>query len=205
MLRRIVCLPLACLALAAASSAASFAVSSAASADEPSRFEIMGVRLYTSAQDVLTLLYAEGVKPEAIAETVHPCALHAAEACTTRIVAPLPDGTLDVRFTDAPPSFNEGREAAIDVSYALDRDRPSPNSVRHSAEDHFGTLADAEEGTWCIPSGTPGCAADAPLMRVARQADGSVVLSLSDLGLPTRLPPAATRTAAGPIQPEAAN
>lgn len=171
-------LPLAVLALL---------VSGRAAHAEPARFAIMGVRLYMTAEDVLTSLYAQGVKPDAVRETVHPCALHAAVACTTRIVAPLPDGTLDVAFTDSPPGFNEGREAAIAVSYHLNRGLPDLGTVRLSAEERFGALDSGAEGTWCArPAGGP-CPADQPRMTVTKDASGTATLAISDLGLTARL------------------
>ncbi|HET6183035.1 MAG TPA: hypothetical protein VFA03_05515 [Acetobacteraceae bacterium] len=154
---------------------------------EPPIFAIMGVRLYMSAEDVLTALYAQGVKPDAVTETVHPCALHAAVTCTTLIEAPLPDGVLEIRFTDAPPGFNDGREAAMAVSYTLERNPPHGDAVRLSAEERFGLLHEATNGVWCAPPAAPDCPPDRPRMSVTNRADGRVVLALTDLGLGARL------------------
>lgn len=157
---------------------------------DPARFAIMGVRLNMTAQDVLTTLYAQGAKPDAVRESVHPCPLHQELACTTRITAPLPDGVLDIRFTDVPPGFNDGREAAMAISYTLRRSAPSAEELEHVADGLFGPIQ-ASGSAWSAKApAEAGCTADAPLMRVSKAADGSEVLSLADLGLPARLAPA---------------
>lgn len=158
-------------------------------AAQPARFSIMGIRLYMSAEEVLTTLYAQGVSPDLVQEQVHSCALHAAVACTVRITAPLRDGQLDVRLTDAPPGFNDGREAVMAVRYTIADAHPARAAVRLSAEERFGSLHDGPNGVWCAPAAGAGCPADHPRMSLEAAPDGAEVLSLTDLGLPARLAP----------------
>jgi hypothetical protein len=176
--------------LLAAGLAASGMSASPARGAEPSRFAVMGVRLYMSAQEVLTSLYAQGVREDAVTEHVHPCTLHASAACTDTITAKLPDGPLTVRFTDAPPGFNDGREAAFGITYTLMRRGPgSVQEVRASAEERFGPLADEAHSAWCARVAAEGCAADQPRMSFEQSADGRSVLALTDAALPARLAP----------------
>jgi hypothetical protein len=114
-----------------------------APAAEPAHFAIMGVRLYQSAQEVLTVLYAQGVREDAVSEHVHPCALHGAAACTDTITAWLADGPITIRFVDVPTGFNEGREAAFSISYRLLRGPRDSEAVRTVAEERFGRLSGA--------------------------------------------------------------
>lgn len=110
-----------------------------APAAEPAHFAVMGVRLYMSAQEVLAALYAQGVREDGVHEHIHPCALHAAAACTDSITARLPDGPITVRFADAPPGFNEGREAAFSVVYRLTRGPPTCATWPRSGSARFRT------------------------------------------------------------------
>ena len=163
-----------------------------APAAEPAHFAIMGVRLYQSAQEVLTVLYAQGVREDAVSEHVHPCSLHAAAACTDSIVARLPDGPITIRFGDAPAGFNDGREAAFSITYRLLRGPRDAAAVRSVAEERFGRLSDSADGAWCAPT-TAACSEDLPRMAF-RQADGANELTLTDFGLPHRLAPRAGTT-----------
>lgn len=165
------------------------ATATPAGASEPSRLAIMGVRLYMSAPDVLTSLYAQGVPEDAVIEHVHPCPLHASAACTDTITANLPDGPIVVRFTDSPAGFNEGREAAVSVTYTLQR-ATSAESLRSAAEERFGQLSDSKDSAWCARQTAQGCPTDQPRMSYQRTADGRATLSLVDLGLVGRLNPA---------------
>lgn len=160
-------------------------------AAEPAHFAVMGVRLYMSAQEVLAALYAQGVREDGVREHVHPCALHAAAACTDSITARLPDGPIMVRFADAPPGFNEGREAAFSVVYQLTRGPSEATDVRNVAEERFGPLSDAADGAWCAPgattaAGAAACPEDRPRMSYRHGAHGGE-LALTDLGLEARL------------------
>jgi len=146
----------------------------------------MGVRLYQSAQEVLTVLYAQGVREGAVSEHVHPCALHGATACTDTITARLADGPITVRFVDVPTGFNDGREAVVSISYRLLRGPRDSEAVRTVAEERFGHLSDAADGAWCAPAGT-ACPMDRPRMAFRHGGDGADELTLTDLGLPGRL------------------
>lgn len=84
-----------------------------------SHFAIMGLRLHMSAQEVLEVLYAQGIREDGVREHVHPCALHAAAACTGSITARLPDGPITVRFADAPPTLVRGGRQRSASSIAL--------------------------------------------------------------------------------------
>jgi hypothetical protein len=161
-----------------------------APAAEPAHFAIMGVHLYQSAQEVLTVLYAQGVREDAVSEHVHPCALHAAAACTDSIVARLPDGPITIRFADAPAGFNAGREAAFSITYRLLRGPRDAAAVRSVAEERFGRLSD---GAWCAPT-TAACSEDLPRMAFRQAADEANELTLTDFGLPHRLAPRAGTT-----------
>ncbi len=157
-----------------------------APAAEPAHFAVMGVRLYQSAQEVLTSLYAQGVREDAVTEHVHPCALHAAAACTDSITARLPDGPLTVRFADAPPGFNDGREAAFSITYRLLKGPKDAEAVRSVAEERFGRLSDSADGAWCAPTAA-ACPEDSPRMAFRHDVAGADELTLTDLGLPGRL------------------
>jgi hypothetical protein len=162
-----------------------------AAAAEPAHFAVMGVRLYMSAQEVLAALYAQGVREDGISEHVHPCALHAAAACTDSITARLVDGPITVRFADAPPGFNEGREAAFSIVYRLTRAPANAADMRDVAEERFGPLSDAADGAWCAPgarttAGAPACPEDRPRMSYRNGHSGGE-LALTDLGLKARL------------------
>ena len=172
--------------LAAALAASVASTGRQAGAAEPAHFAVMGVRLYMSAQEVLAALYAQGVREDGVKEHVHPCALHAAAACTDSISARLPDGPITIRFTDAPAGFNEGREAAFSIAYRLTRGPRDSAEVRDVAEQRFGALSDAADGAWCAGTATV-CPADRPRMAFGHDAGGAGELALTDLGLPARL------------------
>ena len=157
-----------------------------APAAEPAHFAVMGVRLYQSAQEVLTVLYAQGVREDAVSEHVHPCALHEEAACTDTITARLADGPITVRFVDVPAGFNEGREAAFSISYRLLRGPKDSEAVRTAAEERFGRLSDAADGAWCAPAGA-ACPLDRPRMAFHHSSEGADELTLTDLGLSGRL------------------
>ena len=157
-----------------------------APAAEPAHFAIMGVRLYQSAQEVLTVLYAQGVREDAVSEHVHPCALHGAAACTDTITARLADGPITIRFVDVPAGFNEGREAAFSISYRLLRGPRDSEAVRTLAEERFGRLSGAPDGAWCAPAGA-ACPTNRPRMAFRHDGEGADELTLTDFGLPERL------------------
>lgn len=162
-----------------------------ATAAEPAHFAVMGVRLYMSAQEVLAALYAQGVRESGISEHVHPCALHAAAACTDSITARLADGPITIRFADAPPGFNDGREAAFSIVYRLAHATANATDMRDVAEERFGRLSDAADGAWCAPgastaAGAPACPEDRPRMSYRSGHSGSE-LALTDFGLQARL------------------
>lgn len=170
---------------------------SPAPAAEAAHFAVMGVRLYMSAQEVLATLYAQGVREDGVSEHVHPCARHAASACTDAITARLADGPITIHFTDAPPGFNDGREAAYSISYQPNRDPGGVNAVRGVAEERFGPLSDAADGAWCANAPNGGCPPDGPRMTFRHTPAGTAELALTDAGLPSRLSPgAAARLAA---------
>lgn len=121
-----------------------------------------------------------------VSEHVHPCTLHAEASCTDSITASLPDGPITIRFTDAPPGFNEGREASYSIVYRLTRGLGSAAGVHAAAEEQFGQLSDAADGAWCIGTGA-ACLEDRPRMAFRHGADGTGELLLTDLGLPARL------------------
>ncbi len=174
-------------AVALAAGAAPVARPAVAVAAEPAHFAVMGVRLYMSAPEVLTSLYAQGVHEDAVSEHVHPCALHAAAACTDTITARLADGPITVRFTDSPAGFNEGREAAYSITYKLVRSSADAAAIRGVAEERFGPLSDATDGAWCAGPATAKCSESDPRMAYGRGGDGAGELALTDLGLPVRL------------------
>ncbi len=161
----------------------------AAAAQEPARFAVMSVRLYMTAPEVLGALYAQGVSQAAVTEHSHPCALHPAASCTDTITAPLPDGPIVVRFTEAPPGFNDGREAAYHIAYTVVGRGPSDAGlVRSAAEDRYG-MASSDVGQWCAqaPSAGKTCPDNAPRLAFVAGAGEAGVLTLSELGLPSRL------------------
>ncbi|HEY5088529.1 MAG TPA: hypothetical protein VIK30_01090 [Polyangia bacterium] len=182
------------LAMSAAALAATISPRPAPAA-EPAHFAVMGVRLYMSAQEVLTALYAQGVREDGVNERVHPCARHAASACTEAIMARLPDGPITIRFTDAPPGFNDGREAAFSVAYQPNGGASRADAVRSVAEERFGPLSDAGDGAWCAKVASGACPEDGPRMTFRRSRAGVAELALTDLGLASRL-----SAGAAPIQ-----
>ncbi|HEY5301180.1 MAG TPA: hypothetical protein VIJ55_10930 [Acetobacteraceae bacterium] len=158
-------------------------------AAEPAHFAVMGVRLYMNAQEVLTSLYAQGVREDGVSEHVHPCALHVEVACTDTITARLPDGPIVIRFVDAPPGFNDGREAAFSIAYRPSGSTREAGGLRNVAEERFGPLSDAADGAWCMPAAGGACPRDRPRMTFRRGGPGGAELALTDLGLPDRLAP----------------
>lgn len=166
-------------------------------AAEPTHFAVMGVRLYMSAQEVLTALYAQGVREDGVSEHVHPCALHAAEACTDSITARLADGPITIRFVDALPGFNDGREAAFSIAYHPNGGPSGADAVRDVAEERFGPLSDSVDGAWCAVGSTAAtCPEDRPRMTFRRDAKGTSELALTDLGLSSRFASATPEEAA---------
>lgn len=155
-------------------------------AAEPAHFAVMGVRLYMSAQEVLIVLDAQGVREDDVREHVHSCALHASAACTDSIMARLPDGQMAIRFTDAPAGSNEGREAAFSIVYRLSSAPRDITELRHAAEQRFGTLSNAVDGAWCAGMAM-ACPEDRPRMAFRHDTSGAGELALTDLGLPDRL------------------
>lgn len=157
-----------------------------AAAAEAAHFAVMGVRLYMSAPEVLTSLYSQGVREDGVSEHVHPCALHAAVACTDRITARLADGPITIRFVDAPPGFNGAREAAFSITYHPNPGPRGADAVRNVAEERFGPLSDAADGAWCAAAGGGACPEDRPRMIFHHSGGGAAELALTDLGLPPR-------------------
>ncbi len=177
--------------LVAGLAAAGPVASRPAAAQEPTRSAVMGVRLYVSAPEVLAVLYAQGVAAGSIIEHSHPCFLHSVATCTDTITARLPDGPIVVRFTDAPPGFNDGREAAYSISYTIPGRGPSDGTmVRSAAEDHYGLPAN-QLGVWCAHAPakavSKSCPGDAPRLAFVPGPDQAGALILTDLGLPARL------------------
>ncbi len=156
-------------------------------AAEPAHFAVMGVRLYMNAQEVLTSLYAQGVREDGVSEHVHPCALHVEVACTDTITARLAGGPIVIRFVDAPPGFNDGREAAFSIAYRPDGLADGAGALRNVAEERFGPLSDAADGAWCASRHGDACPRDRPRMTFRAGGPGGAELALTDLGLPDRL------------------
>jgi hypothetical protein len=165
----------------------------------PASFAVMGVRLYMSAPEVLTSLLASGIKPEHVTESVHPCTLHQASACTGAISVRLDGGAkLEIRFTDAPSGFNEGREAVTEVEYTLPHAGPQLARARApSFEERLDESAEAPNGTWCLRGNDETCRPEEPRMSVSTTSSGAVVMSLSDPGLRSRLAAYAANSEAG--------
>lgn len=162
-------------------------VPNAAPAAEPAHFAIMGVRLSMSSQEVLAVLYAQGVRDNAISESVHPCAMHAAVACTGGMIARLPDGSIRVRFADTPPGYGEAREAAFSITYRSDDGADQGQLVRAVAEERFGRFSDPADATWCAPDQKGVCPIGQPRMTFHALGQGGDEMALTDLGLPLRL------------------
>lgn len=156
-------------------------------AAEPTHFAVMGVRLYMNAQEVLISLYAQGVREDGVNEHVHPCASHVEVACTDSITARLADGPIIIRFIDAPPGFNDGREAAFSIAYRPSDPTSGAGALRNVAEERFGPLSDAADGAWCTPAAGGACPKDRPRMTFRRGGPNGAELALTDLGLPDRL------------------
>ena len=173
--------------LAAAAMAIGAIVPNAAPAAEPAHFAIMGVRLAMSAQEVLSVLYAQGVRDNAISESVHPCAMHAAVACTGSLTARLPDGPITIRFADTPPGYGDAREAAFSITYRSDEGAGQGQLVRAVAEERFGRFSDPADATWCATDQKGACPIGQPRMAFHALAQGGGEMTLTALGLPLRL------------------
>lgn len=173
--------------LAAAAMAIGAAVPNAAPAAEPAHFAIMGVRLTMSAQEVLSVLYAQGVRDSAISESVHPCAMHAAVACTGNLTAQLPDGPITIRFADTPPGYGDAREAAFSITYRPDDGADQGQLVRAVAEERFGRFSDPADATWCAADQKGACPIGQPRMTFHALGQGGGEMTLTDPGLPLRL------------------
>lgn len=188
------------LVFAAAALAIGAAVPDAAPAAEPAHFAIMGVRLSMSAQEVLTVLYAQGLRDNAISESVHPCAMHAAVACTGSLTAQLPDGPITIRFADTPPGYGDAREAAFSITYRLGDGVGQGQLVRAVAEERFGRFSGPADATWCAPDQKGACPIGQPRMTFHAFGQEGGEMTLTDLGLPLRL--AAEMPDHGREQPE---
>lgn len=171
---------------AAAAMAIGASVPNAAPAAEPAHFAVMGVRLSMSAQEVLAVLYAQGVRDNAISESVHPCAMHAAVACTGSLTAQLPDGPIAIRFADTPPGHEDAREAAFSITYRLDGGAGQGQLVRAVTEERFGRFSDPADATWCAPDQRGVCPIGQPRMTFRALGQGGGEMTLTDLGLPLR-------------------
>lgn len=162
-------------------------VPNVAPAAEPAHFAIMGVRVSMSSQEVLAVLYAQGVRDSAISESVHPCAMHAAVACTGSMTALLPDGSITIRFADTPPGYGDAREAAFSITYRSNDGAGQAQLVRAVAEERFGRFSDPADATWCAPDQRGVCPAGQPRMTFHAFGQGGGEMALTDLGLPLRL------------------
>lgn len=172
---------------AAAAMAIGPAAPIAASAAEPAHFAVMGVRLSMSAQEVLAVLYAQGARDNAISESVHPCAMHAAVACTGSLTAQLPGGPITIRFADTPPGYGDAREAAFSITYRSDDGTDQRQLVRAVAEERFGRFSDPADATWCAPDQKGACPIGQPRMTFHAVGQGGGEMTLTDFGLPLRL------------------
>ncbi len=156
-------------------------------ATEPVHFAVMGVRLYMSAQEVLAVLYAQGVPEDAITESVHPCAMHAAVVCTSSMTAQLPGGPITIRFADAPPGYGNAREAAFSITYRPDDAAGHGPAARTLAQERFGPFSDAADAAWCAPDPKGACPPDHPRITFRSVGYGAGEMALTDYGLPVRL------------------
>ncbi len=141
-----------------------------------------------SATDVLEVLYGQGVRESAVSQHTRPCASLSVAACTDSITAKLPDGPIVIRFTEAPPGFNHGRESAYSIAYTVVANGPSQYALLHGrAAERYG-LSD-RQAIWCDPPATrdAACPENEPRLSFEPRPGAAGVLKLTDNGLPGRL------------------
>jgi hypothetical protein len=158
-------------------------VSAAGGAIQAAPIAVMGLSLAMTAHQVLAVL-----RPQALAlqTRAHPCAGAPAARCIDLVRARMPDGSLEVRFVEAPPG-GPGRSLAWRVRLTIAA-HGDPQGIQAAAAADYGPPTEPAHQLWC-PGVTRGtvCPADQPRLRLAHGPNGASVLSLSDPGLRARL------------------
>lgn len=159
----------------------------AASAVDPSGFDVMGIRLYMTSAEAVAVLR---MQTNTLAVQEHPCQRDITRQCVGTIDATLPDGGMEIRFTEIPAVADAGPELAYSITLSIvARNRVTPDLLRGATIDHYGLPTVPETMTWCralLPF-RDSCDPNQPLMRLEWAEGAAGVLKLTDLGLPRRL------------------
>lgn len=155
----------------------------AAHAADPSRFDVLSLRLHMSAAEALERLHAQGI-PDARMQLSPPgCVAAQAASCVGAISARTRDGQLLIEFAAAA----NGARSVVRIGYTIVARGPSDAAaIRADAIDRYGRPSSPGTTTWCarldVASGT--CPANQPLLRVAPTPRAAALITLSDGSLP---------------------
>lgn len=141
-------------------------------------FALMGIRLHMTPEQAMQVLKAES---DNVTNHAASCQPGPAERCR-RMLALLPDGSIEVLFRDSPMGFRAVR-VVLAVAARGERDR---DMIVSAAIEHYGppTLG---EPAWCTVDETRGqCREDAPTMvfRPLAGAAGEFILREASNGDP---------------------
>ena len=154
-------------------------VAIASAQDSPvADFALMGVRLNMTPEEATQVLKAESGN---VTEHTAYCQRGPAELCR-RILARLPDGSIEVLFRGSPGQFRAVR-AALTVKARGESDR---DAIVSAAIEHYGPPT-LQEPAWCTPDASGrGCQDDAPAMvfRPLAGAAGEFILRGASTGDP---------------------
>jgi hypothetical protein len=154
---------------------------------DPTGFEVMGIRLYMTSAETLTILR---MQTATLTVQDHPCARDATQRCVGMIEASLPDGRMVIRFADIPAVVDAGSELAYSITLSvMAGGRITAELLRGAAVDHYGPPTAPATMTWCriLLSYSDDCDPNQPLMRLDAGEGLAGVLTLTDLGLPRQL------------------
>ncbi len=103
---------------------------------DPSGFDVMGIRLYMTSAEALTILR---MQTKALAVQDHPCERDVTRRCVGMIDADLPDGRMEIRFAEIPAVSDAASELAYSITLSImAANRLTPELLREATVDHYG-------------------------------------------------------------------
>ena len=163
---------------------------SRANAADPTRFDILSLRLYMSVPEVLERLRAQGIADAAVRLGPEGCPMAHAELCAGTISARTRDGQLLLQLAAAPG--RGGARIVYRIAYTIvGRGPVDTDALRADAIDRYGSPTSPTTTTWCarLDPLTGTCPADQPLLRIEPAPHAAALVTLSDETIPARKPP----------------
>jgi hypothetical protein len=148
---------------------------------DPRNVDILGLHLGMSRQDLIGRLAAQGIARSRIHEEAQSCATDPAASCVQTLAAPIPDGTLLIRFV---VRAGPGSETVWSIAYTLaGRGAGEPEMIRNAVLDRFGPPTSNDPPVWCVPGSASGCSQpDQPQLMYNEGPGTSSTLTLVDPG-----------------------